>query len=269
MKRRTTIISALMVSFVLSGWLIASKTSGFQSQDAAGLAFKIEPDKESYLLGELISLKFKVMNKSDSPVSVDGSSSVYTGSIEVLVAYEKGPFRKYYGPRWGTLDVARSSPLELKPGNSFESEATLLQNPYLETSHLNENAAKHAREQANLVEDNYLLSKPGTYYIKAILHDAETKKVLESEPVQVVATEPADDDLEIWERIKSDRSYGYFIQTGGLNEHPAGAKTMKMAQSLNALVLRHPNSQYAAMINSGLSRHKAKLDKANDGSKAP
>lgn len=267
MKRRVAAFMAiLMISMMLSGLFIVRKTSGFESQDSTDIVLEIKTDKENYLLGELITLRFKVTNKSDQPVAVDKNSSVYTGSIEVFVAYEKGQFKKYYGPRWGTLDVGGNSSFELKPGDSFESEATLLQNPHLDTSHLNENAAKHALEQANLVEGNYLLSRPGTYYIKAILHDGETKKVLESEPIQVIADEPQADDLEIWEKIKDDRSYGYFIQTGGLSEHPAGAKTMKMVKHLDELITRHPHSKYATMINSGLSKHKEKLDKAKDAS---
>ncbi len=263
MKANITTRLLLLVSTVaFSGALLTIKPDSPQDQDFARLRLDVKADKDKYVLGELVNLKFNITNTSDEPVSVDKNSDVYTGALRVFVAYESGDFKKYLGPRWSVKDAGVSF-IKLSPGKSYQTEATMLCNPVIDTAHLNPSAAAQAIKDENFVDGLYTLSQPGSYYIKAVLYDTDSVHKIESEPVRIIEEEPLGDDIQFWETIKNDRNYGYFIQTGHLNESNNGSKTMRIVGKLEQLLSSNPNSRYAAMITHGLSKHRSLMEKLN------
>ena len=163
---------------------------------------------------------------------------------------------------WGVRDAIHIEPLILKPGEAFESEAVMLCNPVLETSHLNEATAKRARERENLVQGNYVLTKPGYYFVKAILRDPRSDNIIESTPVRIFADRPQGDDLDVWNKIKDRRDYAFFIQTGSVG-NVGDQHSKKVANDLQEIVTLHPTSKYADKIRKSLNEYREVVNKSN------
>jgi hypothetical protein len=251
---------ALVVMLVL---ITASLCFGYEPDGAAGQKFSqldlnVQPDKKSYFLGELVGLKFRVVNKSDAPVVLRGGADVWHGLLKVLIAYNDEQYREYLGPGWGLKDVAGMAETEITVGGVFETEATVLYNHRLETGHLSELYTKQAVQ--NRVDTEYALIRPGIYRIKAVLYDSQFENKIESEPIQISVSEPRGDDLEVWNVIKADPEYGYFIQTGSPKSHPEAAKSKQLVQVLEKVVNSHPQSRYAETIRPSLSKYNSTLE---------
>ena len=248
----TTLMITLL--FALGYALNGSSTLG---QDTDGLTLEVQPDQSSYLPGEMIALRFRVMNTSSTSISVGSESTVWDGNLKVFIAYEDGPFKEYFGPGWGTKDRVAGQPVSLAQGQTFETEATILWNHKVETSHLNPAYAKDISEKR--LNTDYALTKSGTYSIKAVLNNIQTGNKVESAPVVITVEEPQGEDLEVWKKIKEDANYGLLIQTGGLAEQPKGPKTTRIAVELEEILSRHPNSRYSKDIRSGLTKRQNAL----------
>lgn len=258
LKRTYAMVLVSLVTLALA--VGASKVFASFNQSSNPLRLDVVADKESYLLGEPINLKFKILNQSERQISLYPGSTVWDGYIDVFLAYQGEDFKRYRGPEWGLRDVYYKENLLLNPGETFESDATMLCNPVLQTSHLNEVAAQRARTRENLVQGNYVLSRPGFYFVKAILLDPKTREVVESTPIRIVAEMPQGDDLEVWNKIKSRRDYAYFIQTGSLGGSTEEA-TKKVVEQLERIVRLHPTSKYAEQMRKSLNEHRAVVDK--------
>ena len=250
-------VGITLVVLVGTGYALSRSYQPWQNRD--GLTLEVQADKESYLPGEMNTLHFRIINKSNTSTSLYRGSTVWDGNLRVFIADNNGGFREYFGPSWGTKDTYYKDPIRLAPNQSFETEVTVLWNHRLDTAHLNKIYAKNV--DGERIKTNYALTDPGTYYIKAILYNPLTQNVVESESIQVTVEEPQGADLEIWNKIKVDGNYGLFIQTGGLMEHPKGAKTVKVANDLENVLSQHPDSRYANSIRSSLSKRKEALDR--------
>lgn len=227
-------------------------------QGSNGLVVEMQADKQNYLPGEMISLRLNIKNGTDAPTLVSKQSTVWDGNLKVFIAYQTGGFKEYVGPGWGTRDSSPQQLLKLNPGESFETEATVLWNQKIETSHLNERYAKTLPKHR--LNTDYALMESGTYYVKAVLYHPQTGTNIESAPLFLTVEEPQGVDLNIWKTLKQNAEYAFFIQTGGLIEHPKGPKTVKMARELEDIMSQHPDSHYASSIRSSLSKHKEAVE---------
>lgn len=251
---------ALMAVLVL---IIASSSFSYEPSGALGqnfnqLALNVQSDKQSYVPGELVGLRFRVVNRSDAPVILRGGGDVWDGLLKVLIAYNDGPYREYVGPRWGIKDVAVLVETEIPPGKFFETEATVLYNHRLETSHLSELYKNEPTN--NRLNTEYALNKSGIYRIKAVLYDSQLENKIESEPIQITVSEPRGFELEVWNLLKGDPEYGYFIQTGSPKGHPEAAKTRQLVTGLEKIVKSYPQSRYAENIRPSLSKYNSTLE---------
>ncbi|HKO44297.1 MAG TPA: hypothetical protein VJU84_13560 [Pyrinomonadaceae bacterium] len=250
-------LSVMAIVVLAAGYAIS--LSPRVSQNADGLLLSVESDKTDYLPGDTVLLKFRITNKSNTPTSIYKGSTVWDGYLKVFIAKENSGFREYFGPAWGAKDAHYKEPITLAPGNLYETDATVLWNQKLETSHLGKMYAKKV-EKERLTTD-YALAEPGTYYIKASLLNPLTNHTVESEPIEVRVNEPEGADLEVWNRIKVDGNYGLFIQTGGLPEHRKGPKTLKLAKDLEILISQHPSSRYSKSIRSSLTKRQELIER--------
>lgn len=254
-------VTVLASVVALASVLAAPKIFASFNQTSSPLRLDVVTDKEKYLVGEPVYLRFKIVNQSDRQISLYAGSTVWDGYIDVFVAFQGEDFKRYRGPQWGLRDVYYKEPVILNPGEVFESEATMLCNPLQQTSHLNETAAKRAQQRENLVQGNYVLSSPGFYFVRASLRDPKSSDIVESSSVRIVAEMPQGDDLEVWNKIKDRRDYAYFIQTGSL-ANPSDERTKKVAEKLQQIVSLHPTSKYADEIRKSLNEHRAVVDKS-------
>ncbi|HTG36553.1 MAG TPA: hypothetical protein VLB76_26850 [Thermoanaerobaculia bacterium] len=225
------------------------------------LSVEVYPNSESYVLGELVKLKIRITNRSDQPIILSKMPGVDTGDISVLLA-ERGGFRKYIGPRWGTADVFKSSPIELAPEEYIETKATLLYHHRMETKHLSTLSAKQITR--DYVDTDYAFASPGTYRIKAVFSGEQSLGQVESEPVSIALREPQGDALKVWNALKSDARLGYFIQQGGPNGDPRSPESKELADTLSALATVHPESPQADDIRLSLAKYATTLEKLKE-----
>jgi hypothetical protein len=256
MKRKFSLILVLTLLLALAGTaIVLSQQQSTESKDIRLLKLLVKSDKQSYLPGELITLDFKILNDSQEEVLLPKNIDVWSGHLQVFVADEANEYNQYKGPRWGLLKRAGATTLKLAPGESFSSTATMLHNHRVETSHL----AKSLQEEVTkgLIKTEYVLPKPGVYFVKAVLIDDVLENRIESEPMRIVIEEPMNGDLEVWNKIKHDGNYARFMQTGALAT-PDSEKTKRIKESLEEIQESQPNSRYHNQIRGALAKQKDK-----------
>jgi hypothetical protein len=228
------------------------------TRDIGQLAVEIAADKQSYLPGELIGLKFNVTNRSDQSVALPGEASVWDGHLKVFVAYQDEEYKEYRGPGWGLKDVVRFNPIVLAPGVSHETEATILYHKGKGVRHLSAVYQKQIVEKE--MTGGYALAEAGGYRIKAVLYDFNYAYRIESEPIRIVIEEPVGADLKVWNRLKENSDYGRFIQTGSAGK-PSTAESRQLVENLTEIADAYPESNYLKGIRLGLSKHASILER--------
>jgi hypothetical protein len=242
---------------MLGSMLILAPVTAFGQ--VSGLALQVQANKQAYILGEPVGLRFTVTNRSNSRISLPGGADVQRGSLRVFIAYESDGYKQYIGPKWGTIDIVGGRPTELNPGASLQTEATVLYHHSFPTAHLNQRSAGQITQK--YIETVYALARPGTYRIKAVLSVSRSANLVESSPIQIQVSEPRGVDLQVWNVLRNDADYGYFLHTGGPNGHPTSARTRQIVQTLEGIVTSYPTSTYAANIRQSLSSYRASLDR--------
>jgi hypothetical protein len=211
------------------------------------VVLEIRAHRTSYLPGEPVRLEFRAINRADAPVLLPGGSDVWHGHLKVLIAYEAEGYREYRGPRWGLRDVLDAGSIKLRPGGVFKTEATVLY------SHPFRTVSKELARQ--YVATEYALGRAGTYQIKAILSDEEFEDEIESQPIEIVVEEPHGMDRDVWNELKTNPEYGYFIQTGGKG-HPRSVRTAEVVAGLDRIVTSYPTSRYVKTIAPSLRKYR-------------
>jgi len=230
-----------------------------QEEGVESLTLELKADRDAYLPGEVVALKIRATNKTAGPVLLHAGADVWSGRVKVLVSHAGGNYLEYFGPGWGLRETLARRTNTLQPGQFAESEATVLYNNTVETSHLSE---EHARRIAgNRIRSGYAFPTPGVYSIKAVMFDAGYDKSIESAPLQIVIQAPVGADAEVWDRIRNDAGLGYFIQSGsslyGIDDH----RTAAMLTTLEGLAARHPESGHAKLIGDRVSQFRSKAEK--------
>jgi hypothetical protein len=255
-KRVGSILSLGSIVVVSACYLLSAQQP---IQNTQSLSLQLKTDKEVYLPGEVISVRFLMTNESTVPLLLNRELTVSDGNLKVFIASDSERFREYIGPGWGTRDALPGEPIKLLPSQSFETEATILWNQKVDSPHLSELYRKTADKQR--LNTDYALSEPCKYYLKAVLYNAQTGTTVNLAPLSIIVEEPQGGDLQIWKQLKQDPNYGFFIQTGGLLEHPKGPKTTKVANELDRLISKHPDSRYAQSIRRSLSKRQEFIER--------
>lgn len=233
--------------------LLFSSARGFSQ-----LILEVQADKQRYVLGEPVALKFSVINSSNYVVVLPDRPDVWRGAIGVFIAYQDDNYKGYLGPRWGLTDTRGENSLPLASGQSYETSASILHNHRVETSHLSEMYAKEIREKH--IDTEIAFPKQGVYRIKAILR-LDSKSEIESKPVTIEVAEPyTADDVEVWNVLKSDPEYAYFIQTGGFRASSGtDPRSKQKVETLERLLSLYPASTYNQAIRDALSKQRAAI----------
>jgi hypothetical protein len=251
--KRKMIRSLLAVALVSS---TAGPLIGAPLEDGAGgLTLTLRSSKPSYALGELVSLNIKVSNQTGHTVSLSTATDVWTGAVRVFIASEGGDFKEYLGPGWGLKDVVRAARVEISPGGSFETAATVLYNHRPETGHLSEMYASEIRGKR--VGTEYAFAQPGTHRMKAVLQTEGG--TVESGVLEIHIREPQGVDRSIWEVLREDSELGYFIQSGGPNGPPETPRSRHLEATLERLAGSFPEAGQAEGIRAGLAEYRALL----------
>lgn len=218
-------------------------------QTKEGTWLSMATEKSDYFLGEMVNLKFTVGNGSESTLTIE-LPSVERGSLRLYISEDGEKYREYIGPDWGLSEGRSKSQLELKPADQFETPGMMLFNYKVPTFHLTESYAQEIRSER--IDTDYALSKPGRYYLKAVLDSPHTKTRIESNPVELLVSEPMREDGLAWAILRSNPASAFFLHAGELPVEEESAKQLKA--DLTDILERYPKCIYAERIKQNLDR---------------
>lgn len=215
-----------------------------------GGQLSLEAIGSEFTLGEMVSLSARLENTGEETLVIPGDLSVETGQLKIFVSYRDEPFKQYRGPAWGLLDVCCPI-IRLAKGQYKEKQITVLHHTRMRTAHLSEMYAK--RIELEDLPDEYVLSRPGPYRLKAMFYQDPVTKI-ESEAVSITVQTPTGPDNEIWQYLRKSPSVGYMIQTG---EWPTDNKGEEHNATLRIreLLEQYPQSVYEKDLKSGIARY--------------
>jgi hypothetical protein len=253
----------VLVSAVLAGsvwtlglFMLVTQLSAASANGMNSLAVTLQSDKQNFLLGEPISLMFKVVNNSTAVIELPGLIGVGEGTLTLRISFENGPFRLYRGPRWYISGRRTRTPPTLNPGGSIEIKATVLHNRAPQRGTLNDQT--WARIVSDDIDTEIALPKPGRYRFKAILFGK-----IESPPFEIHITEPQRiDDIEIWKVISNQPEYAFFMQSGDLLQGTlTDQRTKDMVDALEAFINYHAASTYTPHFRAAIAKHRADVER--------
>jgi len=230
----------------------ASQVSSTNTGTLSALAITLQSDKQECILGEPVSVTFKVVNTSNARIQLPGLIDVFAGQLVFRIAFENGPYRLYRGPGWYMWGAKTSKPPTMDPGGSIETIATVLHNRAPQRGGLNEQTWKRIAEEE--IDTEIALPKPGRYRLKAILFGN-----IESPPLEIHLTEPQTiDDIDIWKLISKQPEYAYFMQTGDLllpGTRP-GQRTIEAVDRLESFLNYHATSTYTRHFREAIAKNR-------------
>jgi hypothetical protein len=200
--------------------------------------------KETYKLGEPINPIFALQNKGDKTITLWDKFGVETGFIHVLATKnnETNPIG-FGNSKWGKGDSFFKT--FISPNEIVQSSARILWFRDPKTD-----------------EPAFRLTEAGEYYFKIIYaaHLEEGKQTttkLESEPVKITIKEPVGEDLEVWNKIKDNGNFAYFIQEGDmLIPSYKAEERAKFHAEIEDILNKYPNSFYAEPLRQSLDKFK-------------
>jgi hypothetical protein len=199
--------------------------------------------KDTYNLGESINPLFELKNEGTEPVVIWDKFGVETGFLRVIATKDKDSANIIFGnSKWGTKDFI---------GKTVLSSNEVKQS----TSGILWYNDKNGKPQ-------FKLSEAGIYYFKirykVFLEEGKPSFLeIESEPVKITITEPQGEDLEVWNKIKDNGNFAYFIQEGDmLIPTYKPEERAKFQAEVEDILQKYPNSFYAQSLRQSLDKFK-------------
>lgn len=256
-KKIIYIVMSVFAALVLCvSWSIIGFTQ--TKTENADLSFKGKANKETFVLGEPITVEFEFTNTGESPVLI-GAQGVEVGGLKIFIANKNGEYKEYFASGWGRKQGQK---ITLEPSQSLKyNGATILWNGKPNVSHLNEDAAK--RILAGKITTEYALPEPGVYFIKGLSYIGENATPIESEPIKIVVNQPVGDDLEVWNQIKGNKEIAYLMQKGGFDAGKEAEKE-QLTNQVEQIFEQYPNSIYSSYLKPNLEKYKANEAKRNE-----
>lgn len=245
MKRK----HAFLVFLGLSCFLGLIIFGSVQSNSKNSLKLDIESSKESYNLGEVLALTFELKNQSGEEITVTDVFGIGGGLLSVHISQDGKNFQEYFHPGWGLVEYVDPRSV-LKPDETVKTSATVLWT------------------WKGDEKSEYAFPAAGNYFIKArynaIIKGQTTSIPVESEPLKITVNEPAGDDLKVWNKIKDDARFAYFIQHNDLPIQSYKIEERNKFQAkIEQLINQYPNSFYTESLRQSLDKFKLGEEKRN------
>lgn len=255
-KNNNVAIGTLFAVLLMVSWSIVGSTQ--TKIESTELLLEGKANKETFILGEPVSIEFEISNKGKTSIAVH-SGGVETGFLKIFIAAQNGEYKEYLGYGWG-LKMGRM--INLAPGESHKyKEATILWHGKIDVSGLSQQAAREKLK--GKITTEYAFPEPGVYLIKGISYFGENATLIESEPIEIVVNAPAGDDLKIWNQIKGNREIALLMQAGEFNTSKDEEKE-KLVGDVEQIIVQYPNSIYSSYLRTNLEKYKASEEKRNE-----
>jgi hypothetical protein len=252
------LIFVIGFSVVLTFGQIA-RMQGVEEQSL--LELKLTAPKQHFLIGEVTKLNFEVINKTDDPVTLMNTLSPKSGYLNVAISkggYDN--FNQYSGAGWGKSDAFNGN-IRIEPKESITNSAYVFWNS---KPNISESIAPEVIKRATegKILTSYAFPEAGDYYVKATyviyLVSRSTPVLLESEPIKLTIEAPVGEDLEVWNKIKDDGDFAYFIQEGDIRipSHKPEERE-KFLNKVEEIITLFPNSFYAESLRQSLAKFRA------------
>jgi hypothetical protein len=255
-KKYYVVMTMFLAVLITASWSIIGATQTIT--ESSELLLKAQVNKETFVLGEPISVEFEISNKGEIPVKVH-SGGVETGYLKIFIAGSDGEYKEYVGSGWG---VKMGRMFNLAPGESHKyKQASILWHGRIDVSGLSEQAAKEKLK--GKVTTEYAFPKPGVYFIKGVSHFSENSTPIESEPVQIVINEPIGDDLKVWNQFRGNREIAILMQKGDFDTGKDEEKAELISQ-VEQIIEKYPNSTYSGYLKQNLTKFKVSEAKRDE-----
>lgn len=252
MKKKLIFFSGLLIFASLI--LVYSQVEQHSKSNSNELEVTVESAKSTYFLGELVLLNFEINNNTASDVYL-GGTKLNSGYLTISISFSDNKFKKYRAVGTGK----KTSPTLLKKGEQAKSSSKILWN-----ANLAENCSNCEAYKETDILTYYAFPAAGSYHIKAVLHvsDGKELKQIESEPIKITIKEPSGEDLEVWNQIKDNGDFAYFIQEGNFRiPSYKPEERAKFEQKIEQIINQHPNSFYAESLRQSLVKFRANEEK--------
>lgn len=240
-------ISLAVVGFIF--WIIGNDIVR-SSENGRDLILKVSSDKETYILGEIINLEFEVKDKNNKTFTLRSIPTVEVGYMHVWIASADRNFKEYEGPKWGLSDGNKLP----ETASSFKSQATILFN--------RKPAQQYSSFPKTQIETTYAIPEPGVYFIKATatIYNEEVKSdndkiVIESEPIRIVINNPAGEDAEVWNLIKDNVEFAFFMHKGSFISDKFEERE-KLVKEVERITAKYPTSILAIQMKQNIAKYR-------------
>jgi|GEM_PF-1809097 hypothetical protein len=188
------------VCILLNILAIQKDSKIFCEENFEKIILNIDVEKSDFILGEPVKIKILLTNKMDVPLKyynayLDPANDL----LKILISKDNKIFKQYYGG-WGMRDVYYQTVNLLQPGNVAVKELQIIYNA--------------RTNKTNCIEEGYVFSECGKYYIKAVLNIFRT--LLESQTVVIDINEPTGINATVWALIK-EKEFAKFLSDGSIN----------------------------------------------------
>lgn len=244
--------SALAISAAVSIIAVWALRTDARS-DGKSIQLALRTTSETYTLGEMVDVGFELKNTSGVALDME-MPNVYKGNVRLFVSADGATFSEYVGPNWARVSTSTNSK-KVAAGESLESAASMLFNRRYNTGHLSPLYADRSRK--GRIGTDFAIMEPGAYWLKAIYSHGDAKT--ESEPLLIHVLEPQGEDAAVWERIKLNGAYAYFLQTGDVKYHPASPQADEFIELVRDIVEEFPASETTERFQQNLAKRSEML----------
>lgn len=235
--------SLIIFGIALLG-LVANSVLPKEGGDAeTGLILKVSFPKDSYILGEPITAHLELKNNGSNSVVILDNFSVETGHILLKGIRSDGVTFGFGNPLWGVKDwIGKST---VMPFGSIKTTAGILW--YADEKM---NAAFRLKEKGEYT----IVAEYSVYYDNGDLDPVR----IQSAPVRINIEDPLGEDLEVWNRIKGDGNFAFFLQEGDLPGKRSAPEQLEIfSRTVEDILNKYPTSLYAPYIRSAFEKLQA------------
>ncbi|HLA94867.1 MAG TPA: hypothetical protein VK612_04040 [Pyrinomonadaceae bacterium] len=240
----------LILVFGFSGtaiFLSIGSIAHMQKTPDTGLVLGLRSVKDTYKLGEPISISIDLKNESEKKVRILDGFNFAESKFQLQVSRDGQEYRGSNDPGWGTIDTINSR-VDIEPGQSVSINGNILWRM----------SAKNQPE--------FIFREPGNLFFR-VLYDykidgTKDEMRLVSDPIEITIVEPQGEDLEVWNKIKDDGNFAYLIQRDEiLIPSYKKEERSKFKQKVEEIIRTHPSNSYAESLNQSLTKLNAAEEK--------